>query len=145
MDNKSFLPVIGPVPSLETVWMGEQDAKRELAVKSWAPYPRFAVEVADDGLDSFGLRKGHFGIFREARWPDRECQICMIRFGDEVTLRLFEGLRSDMVALRVSGDRIPPLDLTPTDFSVVGILDGVIFAEFAELAEPVVEEFDWGC
>ncbi|MFB5192703.1 hypothetical protein [Alicyclobacillus fastidiosus] len=142
---KNVVSLIGPIPSLETVWFGQEGKKQDLVVKSWAPYQRFAVQVADDGLDSFGLKQGNYAVFREARWPDRECQVCLVRFGDEVTIRLVEGINSTMVTLRVSSDRIPPLELEPTDFSVVGILDGVVFAEFAEFAEAKEEVFDWGC
>ncbi|WDL96368.1 hypothetical protein [Alicyclobacillus sp. ALC3] len=142
--STDLVPLIGPVPSLETVFLGDQQAKDSLTVKSWAPYNRFAVQIADNGLDSFGLREGNYAIFREARWPDRECQICLVRFAEEVTVRLVEGIRSDLVNLRVSGDRIPPVELAPTDFSVVGILDGVIFQEFAGLVPVETDDFDWG-
>ncbi|KPV41988.1 hypothetical protein [Alicyclobacillus ferrooxydans] len=143
--TENFIPIIGPIPSLDTVVWQEDDTKRELVVKSWAPYQRFAVEIGDSGLDSFGLTQGNFGVFRSARWPDRECQVCLVRFGDEVTIRLIEGINATMVTLRVSGDRIPPLELEPTDFSIVGILDGVIDIEFAKVVEPQATEFDWGC
>lgn len=142
---ENYISIIGPIPSLDVVYLGEQDSKRDLLVKSWSPYPRFAAEIGDDGLGSFGLRHGNFGVFREARWPDRECQVCLVRFGDEVTIRLVEGIRATMVTLRVSGDRIPPLEMEPTYFSVVGILDGVIHAEFAQIVESEANEFDWGC
>ncbi|WDL98167.1 hypothetical protein [Alicyclobacillus sp. ALC3] len=142
--SKDLVPVIGLVPSLETVFLDEQPATANLTVKSWAPYNRFAVQAADNGLDSFGLREGTYAIFREARWPDRECQVCLIRFAEEVTIRLVEGIRSDMVNLRVSGDRIPPVEAAPTDFTIVGILDGVIFEEFAEVAPIETDDFDWG-
>ena len=142
---ENFVPIIGPIPALDTAVWQEDDTRRELVVKSWAPYQRFAVEIGDDGLDSFGLRGGNYGVFRAARWPDRECQVCLIRFGDEVTVRLVEGINSTMVTLRVSGDRIAPLELEPTDFSIVGILDGVIDTEFAHIVEPQSAEFDWGC
>lgn len=143
--TENFLPIIGPVPALEAIEWQDGDTQRELVVKSWAPYQRFAVEIGDNGLDSFGLREGNYGVFRAARWPDRECQVCLVRFGEEVTVRLVEGINATMVTLRVSGDRIEPLELEPTDFSIVGILDGVIDGEFARVVEPQPAEFDWGC
>jgi len=117
----------------------------DLVVKSVVPYRRFAVRAADDVLDTFGLRVGSYGIFREQRWLMQECSICLIRFGEEVSMRLIEGIRATLVTLRVSGHKIPPLEVEPANFTVVGQLDGVMLEEFSQLAQSEVEEFDWGC
>lgn len=144
MDRFTHIPLIGDIPSLDTVLLATCEASTVLLVRSITPYRRFAVRAADDGLDSFGLRKGSYAVFREQRYPTQECQICLVRFGDEVTMRLLEGIHATFVTLRVSGDKIPPLELEPTDFAVVGVLDGVILEEFARVAEPELQ-FDWGC
>lgn len=139
------IPIYGHVGALDTAYLETPSDAPDLVVKSIVPYRRFAICIADDGLDSFGLHEGNYAVFREARWPDRECQVCLVRFGDEVTIRLVEGINATMVTLRVSGDKIPPVELEPTDFSIMGLLDGVIFEEFALIAPKEEQEFDWGC
>jgi SOS-response transcriptional repressor LexA len=142
MDKPQYIPMFGPVPSLTTTLLETPENPPDLVVRGYAPYRRYAVQVVDDGLDSFGLELGDFAVFREQRWPNRECQICLVTFGDEVTMRLLEYINNPEVTLRVSGEKIPPLELAPTDFVVIGVLDGVIKAEFAQLAYPE-PSFDW--
>ena len=145
MATETLVPIFGTVPSLDTTTIYQQDAPTQfLKLKSWAPYNRFGIVAGDDGLDSFGVRPDHYLVFREARWPDRECAVCLVSFGDEVSVRLLEGITSTLVTLRVSGDRIPPVELDPHELTVMGVLDGVIYPEFAEVVtqEPI---FDWGC
>lgn len=93
-------------------------------------------------LDS---HSGDYAVFREQRWPTHERKVCLVTFGDEVTMRLMEGISNPEVTLRVCGEKIPPIDIATTDFVVLGVLDCVIKEEFARLAWPEQEEMDWGC
>lgn len=145
MSKYNLVPLIGSVPSLDMTMVSEPDRSPQLRVKSWSPHRRFAIEACDDGLDSFGLSAGNYGIFREQRWPDNECQICCIAFGDNVTLRILEGLYDTEPTLRVAGDKIEPIMRHRNEFIVLGILDGVIDVDFAEIDSPVDDVFDWGC
>lgn len=144
MDEKYLIPVFGSVPSLATTLVVEPENPPELVVRSYAPYRRFAVEVVDDGLDSFGLEPGDYAIFREQRWPNCELQICVIAFGDEVIMRAMENIWATEPTLRVAADKAPPIQRHRNDFIVLGVLDGVIKADFAEL-EYLEAAFDWGC
>ena len=145
MDKYDRIPIHGAVLSLETTSMEQPDNPPDLQVRSIVPYSRFAVRVGDDGMDTFGLRQGSYAIFRAQRYPTQECSVCLVRFGGEVTIRLLEGIHATLVTLRVAGDRIPPLELAETDFTVVGVLDGVVLEEFAEVVEPERATFEWGC
>lgn len=144
MDN-NLVPYMGSLPTLTMGSMSTEQPAAYVRVKSWLPTRRFAVCAEDDGLDSFGLSPGNIAIFREQRWPDNECQICCIAFGDDVTLRILEGLYDTEPTLRVSGDKIEPIVRHRNEFIVLGILDGVIDLEFAEIESPADDIFDWGC
>lgn len=145
MSNVSHIPTFGVVPALSSASLEAPENAPDLVVKSYAPYRRFAVQVGDEGLDSFGLQQGDYAVFREQRWPDNECQVCLVTSGDEVTLRVLENIHNPFVTLRVSGEKIPSLELAPGDFSVIGVLDGVIRQEFAVLTAPEAHEVEWGC
>jgi hypothetical protein len=142
--NEATIPVVGTVGTLSFTHMISSDPLRFLKTRSAAPYRRMAIEVADDGLDSFGLIPGSYAVFREQGWPNNECQICLISFGEEATLRLIEDIFATEPTLRVSGDKIDPVQRHRNDFIVLGVLDGVIANEFAHV-EETVEEFNWGC
>jgi len=101
--------------------------------------------LTEDGLDTFGLKTGDYAIFREQRWPTHDCSVCLVRFGDEVTIRIVEYINNPEVTLRVSGEKILTLELAPTDFTVIGVLDGVIREEFARIVQPTSDTFEWGC
>lgn len=64
MDAPSLVPVYGDVLSLDGTFLEPSEDVPQLVVKSFVPYKRFAVRIADDGKDSFGLREGHYAIFR---------------------------------------------------------------------------------
>lgn len=142
--TKNFhIPTYGRIPSLTTTILETPEDPPDLTVKAWAPYRRFAVEVDDMGLDTFGLLPGDWAIFREQRWPNMECQIVLVAFGDEGALRLLEGINETEPVLRVAGDRIPNERRNRNDFIILGVLDGVIKGEFAQLIYPELT-FDWG-
>lgn len=145
MSDISRISTFGIVPALASASLEAAENAPNLVVKSCVPYRRFAVQVGDDGLDSFGLLQGDYAVFREQPWPNRECQVCLVTSGDEVTMRVLENIFNPIVTLRVSGDKIVTLDLARTDFSVVGVLDGVIRKEFAVLSSPEAQEVEWGC
>ncbi|WP_029423283.1 LexA family protein [Alicyclobacillus macrosporangiidus] len=145
MDMKYLIPVLGTVPSLSTMIVDQPENPSDLVIRSYAPYRRFAVQVADDGLDSLGLTPGDYAIFREQRWPHDECQVCLIAFGNEFTLRILQGIWNTEPILCVSGDKIPPITRHRNDFVILGVLDGVIKSELAVLQEPEQADFDWGC
>jgi SOS-response transcriptional repressor LexA len=145
MDKPQYVAFMGSVPSLSTTFLEQIENPPDLVVKSYAPFRRFAVQIADDGMDSFGIEQGDFLIFREQRWPTDEGQICLVTFGDEVSIRILEYIYNPEVTLRVPGEKIPSLELAPTDFCVIGVLNGVIKEEFAELIYHEEEDFDWGC
>ncbi|MCL6525130.1 MAG: hypothetical protein K6T34_10805 [Thermoflavifilum sp.] len=73
-------------------------------------------------METFGFHKGSFTTNREQCYPTQEYQSCLVRFGDEVTTRLLEEIHAAFVALCISEDKIPPLELEPADFSVAGVL-----------------------
>lgn len=123
MDKPQHIPLVGTVPSLTVDVMNTPDNSPDLMVKSFAPYRRFAVTIADDGLDSYGLQVGDFAVFREQRWPNNECQICPVTFGDDASIRMIEYISNPTVTLRVAGEKIPALELAPTDFCVIGVLE----------------------
>lgn len=143
--DQIHIPTFGIVPSLEVASLEASENAPDLVVKSYAPYRRFAVEIGDDGLDTFGLLEGDYAVFREQRWPNNECQVCLVTLGDEVTMRVIERIDNPEVMLRVSGEKVPTLELAPTDFSIIGVLDGVIRKEFVVLRHPETLETDWGC
>lgn len=145
MSDHTYIPTFGIVPSLATATLDAPEGAPDLVVKSYAPYRRFAVEVGDDGLDSFGLQQGDYALFREQRWPNNECQVCLVTFGDAVTMRVVERINNPEVILRVSGEKVPALELAPTDFCIIGVLDGVIRQEFVVLQRPEHQEVEWGC
>lgn len=144
MAQEQLIPLIPSVPSLGTEdILVESDPNGPcLAVHSYVPYRRFAMEVIDDGLDSFGLIPGDYAVFREHGWPTNECQICLIAFAGEMTVRLLEGLYNTEPTLRVSGDKIDPITRNRNDFIVLGTLDGVIKRELARVLEPAELQYD---
>jgi|GEM_PF-5766719 len=144
MQEVTKIPILGSVPSLSTTILGGTASENDLLVKSYAPYKRFGVLIEDDGMDTFGLCPGDYAVFREQRWPNMECQIILATFGDEATIRLLEGIYETEPTLRVAGDKIEPITPHRNDFIILGILDGIIKAEFAQL-EHREEVFDWGC
>ena len=138
------IPVMGAVPSLTTAVLASPENPPILLVQSYAPYRRMAVQIADDGLDSFGLALGNYAIFRAQGWPNAEPQVCLIAFGDDLTLRLVEDIFASEPILRVAGEKIPAVRPHRNDLIVLGALDGVIDQEFASL-EQIEPVFDWGC
>jgi len=142
--DKIHIPTYGTVTALELTTLDPPVNAPELVVTSYAPYQRFAIQIGDEGLDSFGLQPGDWAVFRGQRWPSKECQVCLITMGDEVTLRVMENIHNSEVVLRVSGEKIPSSELAPTEFSVIGVLDGVIRQEFAVLIQPEALGADWG-
>lgn len=143
MEKHVHIPVIGTVPALTTVFLESAENPPDLLVKSYAPYRRFVIEIADDGLDTFGLQQRDYAVFREQRWPTNECSVCLVTFGDEVSMRVLEYINNPEVTLRVSGEKIPSLELAPTDFQVIGVLDGIVKRDYAKIKQPEVA-FDWG-
>ncbi|QQE79626.1 hypothetical protein [Alicyclobacillus sp. SO9] len=142
MSDTFHIPTFGSIPSLSAAVLDTPENAPDLVVRDYAPYKRFGVQVDDMGLDTFGLFPGDWAIFREQRWPNMECQIVLVAFGEEGTLRLFEGTNETEPILRVSGERIPEERHHRNDFIILGVLDGVIKAEFAQLSypEPIL---DW--
>lgn len=145
MTKPYFVPIMGSVPSLMTTTIEPPENPIELLVQSHAMYRRFAVQIVDTGLDTFGIQAKDYLIFREQRWPTNEGQICLITMGDEITIRMMEYINNPMVTLRVGADQISELELATTDFCVIGVLDDVIKEELATFAEPLEETLDWGC
>lgn len=145
MDHVTHIPTFGVVPILVSASLDAPENAPDLVVKSYAPYRRFAIQIGDNGLDSFGLQQGDYAVFREQSWPNNECQVCLVTSGDEVTVRVLENILNPMVTLRISGDRIAAVELAPTDFNVIGVLDGIVRQEFAVLTSPERHEMDWGC
>lgn len=135
--------VYGAIPSLHTTYIDGVSTPLQLAVKSYAPYKRFAVEIVDDGLDTAGLRIGDYAIFREQGWPNDELQVVCVAFGNDMTLRILQGIQSREPILRTSRDVVSE-QRHRNDFIVLGVLDGIIKSDFVEFIE-VEEEFDWGC
>ncbi|MCL6600289.1 MAG: hypothetical protein K6T81_16365 [Alicyclobacillus macrosporangiidus] len=145
MAERFAVPIVGAVPSLQYTVVDPVYNTPNLMVNSYAPYKRFAIPVIDEGLDSAGLMPGDYAIFREQRWPNDECQVCLVAFGDEVALRILEDIWNTEPVLRVCGDRIPPERRHRNDFIVLGVLDGVVKAGLEELEYPESADFDWGC
>lgn len=143
--NRFHIPTFGLVYALTSTFLEIPSNPPDLVVKSYAPYRRFAVAIGDDGLDSFGLLQGDYAIFREQRWPNNECQVCLVTMGDEVTMRILEGIFNPVVTLRVSGEKVPSLELATTDFVVIGVLDRVIRREFSVLKHLETQEAYEGC
>jgi len=143
--NQFHIPTFGLVYALTSTLLEVPSNPPDLIVKSYAPYRRFAVAIGDDGLDSFGLLQGDYAVFREQRWPNNECQVCLVTMGDEVTMRILEGIFNPVVTLRVSGEKVPSLELATTDFTVIGVLDGVIRREFSVLEYLETQEAYEGC
>jgi hypothetical protein len=139
------VPVVGSVPSLQYTIMDPVYNAPNLLVRSYAPYKRFAIQVIDDGLDSAGLMSGDYAIFREQRWPNDECQVCVVAFGDDVALRIIEDIWNTEPKLRVCGARIPSERRHRNDFIVLGVLDGVVKAGLEVIEQVSNDEFDWGC
>jgi hypothetical protein len=104
-----------------------------LLVNSWSSTRRFAVQVEADGMYSFGLRIGSYAVFKESRWPDHECAVCLVAIRDEFSIRILEGLYDSEVRLRTAGDVVPPLELMNNEFVVMGVLSEVVWQEFVEI------------
>jgi hypothetical protein len=139
------VPVVGSVPSLRYSIIDPVYNAPNLLVRSYAPYKRFAIQVVDDGLDSAGLMPGDYAIFREQRWPNDECQVCVVALGDDVALRIMEDIWNTEPVLRVCGDRIPLERRHRNDFIVLGVLDGVVKAGLEVIEQVASDDFDWGC
>ncbi|MFB5189034.1 hypothetical protein [Alicyclobacillus fastidiosus] len=142
----SYYPVsvYGAIPSLNVTYVDTVSNPPQLAVKSYAPYKRFAVEIVDDGLDTAGLRTGDYAVFREQGWPNDELQVVCVAFGNDMTLRILEGIQIREPFLRTARDVIRE-QRHRNDFIVLGVLDGIIKADFVEFLEVEEEAFDWGC
>ncbi|WP_018130971.1 LexA family protein [Effusibacillus pohliae] len=137
-------PYVGEVPSLTTTLLEPKEDYPLLRVSTFDFNRRYAVQITDQGLDGFGIHPGDYLIFREQRWPTSEAQICLVTFGDEVTIRILEYIYNSEVTLRVTGDQIPPLELAPTDFAVIGVLTGVVKQELAQLVyHEGFKQYDW--
>jgi hypothetical protein len=145
MSEAFAIPIMGAVASLQYTTMDPVYNAPNLMLRSYAPHKRFAIHVVDDGLDSAGLMPGDYAIFREQRWPNDECQVCVVAFGDDVALRIIEDIWNTEPILRVCGDRIPPERRHRNDFIVLGVLDGIVKAGLEQIEQPVDDEFDWGC
>ena len=145
MSNQHCIAFVGKVPSLTTTILQTFDPVPDLVVTSYAPYRRFAIQLDDDGLDSLGIYAGDYLVFREQRWPTNELQICLITLGDEATVRLIQHILDSEVTLKVTAEKILDLELAPTDFCVIGVLDGIVKESLAEFIIREDREFDWGC
>ena len=139
------IQIMGVVPSLQYTIMDPVYNSPNLMVRSYAPYKRFAIQVVDDGLDSVGLMPGDYAIFREQRWPNDECQVCVVAFGDDVALRIIEDIWNTEPVLRVCGNRIPSERRHRNDFIVLGVLDGIVKAGLEQIEQVEAQEFNWGC
>jgi hypothetical protein len=145
MSEMFAVQIMGAVPSLQYTIMDPVCDSPNLVVRSHAPYKRFAIQVVDDGLDSAGLMPGDYAIFREQRWPNDECQVCVVAFGDDVSLRIIEDIWNTEPVLRVCGNRIPSERRHRNDFIVLGVLDGIVKAGLDQIEQVEAEEFIWGC
>ena len=145
LSNQHCIAFVGKVPSLTTTLLQTFDQVPDLVVTSYAPYRRFAIQLDDDGLDSLGIYAGDYLVFREQRWPTNELQICLITLGDEATVRLIQHILDSEVTLKVTAEKILDLELAPTDFCVIGVLDGIVKESLAEFIIRHEREFDWGC
>jgi hypothetical protein len=145
MTDLYVVPIMGAIPSLQFTMMDPVYNTPNLIVRSYAPYKRFAIQVVDDGLNSAGLIPGDYAIFREQRWPNDECQVCLVAFGDDAALRIIEDIWNTEPILRVCGDRIPPERRHRNDFIVLGVLDGIVKAGLEQIEQIESEEFIWGC
>ena len=145
MTKEYCVPYMGSIPSLTTTHIQTPENPEDLLVHSHAFYRRYAVQIEDEGLSTFGIDAGDYLIFREQRWPSLEGQICLLTMGDEVTIKMLECINNPTVTLRVGGDQILPLELGTTDFCVIGVLDGVIKKECAGFAELEDLAFNWDC
>lgn len=88
--------------------------------------PRFVVQLGDNGFDPLGLYGGDYLVFRSQRWPTKDEQICFCVIGDECIIRMLEGVLAHDIQLRVPRDTYRPIELTPQDFHVMGVLAGVM-------------------
>lgn len=139
--NKDYLiPYMGEIPSLTTTILETREDYPLLAVYSYDFGRRYAVQIIDDGLNGQGIQAGDYLIFREQRWPAHEGEVCLVTFGDEVTIRILEYIYNPDITLRVTGDQIPPLELATTDFAVIGVLAGVVKQDLAHLVYHEAEE-----
>ncbi|WAH38572.1 hypothetical protein [Alicyclobacillus dauci] len=144
IDQLYPVPVFGAVPSLSMTFAESISNPPQLAVKSFAPYKRFAVEIIDDGLDTAGLLSGDYAIFREQGWPNDELQVVCVAFGNNVTIRILEGIQMREPVLRTARDAVRE-QRHRNDFIVLGVLDGIIKSDFVKFMELEEEAFDWGC
>lgn len=142
MNKEYLIPYMGEIPSLTTTILENREDYPLLAVSSSDFNRRYAVLITDDGMSGQSINAGDYLIFREQRWPTKECEICLVTFGDEVTIRILEYIYNPDVTLRVTGDQIPPLELAPTDFVVIGVLSGVVKHDLARLMYPEPKD-DW--
>lgn len=132
--NKDYLiPFIGEIPSLTTTLLETREDYPLLAVAFYDFNRRYAVQITDTGMDGQGISAGDYLIFREQRWPTSEAEICLVTFGDEVTIRIVEFIYNPEITLRVTSDQVSPVELAPTDFAVIGVLSNVIKEELARL------------
>lgn len=141
MDKDYLIPYMGEVPSLTTALLESKENYPLLAVSSFDFARRYAVKITDDGMSGQGINTGDYLVFREQRWPTNESEICLVTFGDEVTIRILEYIYNPDITLRVTGDQIPPLELAPADFVVIGVLAGVVKSDLAQLVYPENEAY----
>lgn len=57
MEKLHRIPIYGSVPSLSFGQLCDRETVPDLLVKSWGPYTRFAAEMKDDGMHSFGFAR----------------------------------------------------------------------------------------
>lgn len=67
MNKAYYVPIMGIVPSLTTSLLETPEHPTDLLVNTYAYYRRYAVQIDDDGLETFGIHPGDYLLFREQR------------------------------------------------------------------------------
>ncbi len=126
IDRYRFAIYGGTYYSKETAVAPEMSESPLVQLKTSDLTPRFVVQLGDGGFDPLGLQEGDHLIFRSQRWPTKDEQICFCVIGDECIIRMLDGVLAHDIQLRVPRDTYKPIEVTPQDFHVMGVLAGLM-------------------
>lgn len=128
MDTDKFRYALyaGEFYTKQTSTTPEMDQSHLVELKTVEMATRFVVKLSDDGLEPLGLHEGDYLVFKQQRWPTQEETVCICVIGDEVIIRTVCGILQHDVTLAVPRDIYEPIELTPQDFHVMGVLVGIL-------------------
>ncbi|MCL6445048.1 MAG: hypothetical protein K6T83_16600 [Alicyclobacillus sp.] len=120
-----------PIPYLGVFYVSKpvdylaDDALGMFMARDPAPWPRFAVQIGDDGLEGLGIATGDYLIFRLRQWVNGEGEIVFAWIDGEAIVRLAWNIWSDTVTLSASGARYPDISVSRELLIITGVCGNV--------------------